>query len=448
MANVIVVGSQFGDEGKAKITDLLAKNADVVVRYQGGCNAGHTVTLGDKTYKFHLIPSGILYPGTICVLSPGMVIDPKALITEIEHILSQGLDDSGLRVSAHAHVTMPYHLMLDEAEEESRGEAKIGTTKRGIGPTYADKCARSGIRLEDLLDAKVLQAKLDWLLPRKNIILERLYNLPPLNAQAILEEYAAYGRALSKYVVDTAAIIFKAVQEKKNILFEGAQGTLLDLDHGTYPYVTSSSPSAGGACVGAGVGPTMIDRVIGVAKAYSTRVGEGPFPTEQTGEIGEQLRQTGTAWAEVGTTTGRPRRCGWFDCVLGRYAVRVNGLDCLAITKLDVLDQFDQIKVCVAYKDPVTGQIYNELPSIGSAFQHLEPIYEDLPGWRQSTRKCRQAKELPNLANSYLEFLSRELDVPIAVVSVGPERGDTIVIEDPIHGPKRVLVTGPAKVSQ
>ncbi len=440
MANVIVVGAQFGDEGKAKVTDLLAKNADVVVRYQGGCNAGHTVVVGNKTHKFHLIPSGILYPGTICVLSPGMVIDPKALINEIKNLRSQGLDDSGLRVSAYAHVTMPYHLMLDEAEEASRGEAKIGTTKRGIGPTYADKCARSGIRLEDLLDEKVLKAKLDWLVPRKNVILERLYNLPPVNAQAILEEYAAYGRELAKYVVDTAAIIFQAVQEKKNILFEGAQGTLLDLDHGSYPYVTSSSPSAGGACVGAGVGPTIIDRVIGVAKAYSTRVGEGPFPTEQLGEVGESLRQTGTAWAEVGTTTGRPRRCGWFDCVLGRYAVRVNGLDCLAITKLDVLDQFDQIKVCVAYRDPSNGKTYKELPSIGSAFQHLEPVYENLPGWGQSTRKCRQAKELPAKAKSYLEFLSQQLDVPIALVSVGPERDDTIIIEDPIHGPKRVLV--------
>ena len=317
MANVIVVGAQFGDEGKAKITDLLAKNADVVVRYQGGCNAGHTVVVGNNTYKFHLIPSGILYPGTICVLGPGMVIDPKALLTELEQLKQRGLDDSGLKVSAYAHVTMPYHLMLDEAEEASRGEAKIGTTKRGIGPTYADKCARSGIRIEDLLDEKVLKTRLDWVVPRKNVILERLYDLPPLSADAILKEYSYYGKQLAKYVVDTAAVIFQAVQEKKNILFEGAQGTLLDLDHGSYPYVTSSSPSAGGACVGAGVGPTCIDRVIGVAKAYQTRVGEGPFPTEQTGEVGEKLRQTGTAWAEVGTTTGRPRRCGWFDCVLG-----------------------------------------------------------------------------------------------------------------------------------
>jgi adenylosuccinate synthase len=441
VANVIVVGAQFGDEGKAKITDLLAKNADIVVRYQGGSNAGHTVVVGNNTYKLRLIPSGILYPNTLCVLGPGMVINPKALLTELEQLKQRGLDDSGLKISAYAHVTMPYHLMLDEAEEASRGEAKIGTTKNGIGPTYADKCARSGIRIEDLLDEKVLKAKLDWLVPRKNVILERLYGLPPLSPETILKEYSQYGKQIAKYVIDTAATIFQAVQDKKNILFEGAQGTLLDLDHGSYPYVTSSSASAGGACTGAGVGPTNIDRVIGVAKAYTTRVGEGPFPTEQTGEVGEKLRQTGTAWAEVGTVTGRPRRCGWFDCVLGRYSVRINGLDCLAITKLDVLDQFDQIKVCVSYRNTATKQVYKELPSIGSTFHDFEPLYETLPGWQTSTRHCRLAKDLPAKAKDYLDFLSKQLDIPIAVVSIGPEREDTIVIEDPIHGPKRMLVS-------
>jgi adenylosuccinate synthase len=439
VANVVVVGAQFGDEGKAKVTDLLSRNADCVVRYQGGSNAGHTVVVNGDTYKFHLIPSGILYSGTICILGPGMVIDPKAFIEEIDALILRGMDDSGLKVSATAHVTMPYHLAIDSAEEDSRGSMKIGTTRRGIGPTYADKCDRTGIRVEDLLEPEVFRAKLEWLVPKKNIILERLYGLPPLDADAIFKEYVDYGKRMAKYVCDTSAIIFQSVQERKNILFEGAQGTLLDLDHGSYPYVTSSSPSAGGACVGAGVGPTIIDRVIGVSKAYLTRVGEGPFPTEQFGEIGEQLRQVGTSWAEVGVTTGRPRRCGWFDVVLGRYAARINGLDCLAVTKLDVLDDFDEIKVCVAYKDRNTKQIYEDLPSIAGSFQRMEPIYESFPGWKQSTKSCRSYAELPSEARSYLNFIAEKLDVPVAIVSVGPKRDQTIVIEDPIHGPKRVL---------
>jgi adenylosuccinate synthase len=438
LANVIVVGAQFGDEGKAKVTDLLAKNADVVVRYQGGCNAGHTVVVDGDTYKFHLIPSGILYK-KLCVLGPGMVIDPKALLTELDALLKRGLDASNLRISNTAHVTMPYHLALDAAEEDSRGDQKIGTTKRGIGPTYADKCARSGIRMEDLMDRDLLKTKLEWLVPRKNVILERLYNIKPFEVEQILAEYVDYGEKLRKYVCDTSELIFQSIGNRKNILFEGAQGTLLDLDHGSYPYVTSSSPSAGGACIGAGVGPTSIDRVIGVSKAYMTRVGEGPFPTEQSGEIGEQLRQPGTAWAEVGVTTGRDRRCGWFDTVLGRYSVRINGLDCLAVTKLDVLDDFDEILVCTSYKDRETGKTYKELPSIGSSFQRMEPIYESFPGWKESTSNCRSYKDLPSGARRYLDFLQEQLDVGIAIVSVGPKRDQTIVIEDPIHGPKRVL---------
>ena len=439
MANVIVVGTQFGDEGKAKVTDLLSKNADVVVRYQGGSNAGHTVVVDGETYKFHLIPSGILYKGTLCILGPGMAIDPKAFIDELDALLKRGLDDSGLKISATAHVTMPYHLAIDAAEEDSRGNKKIGTTKRGIGPTYADKCDRTGIRVEDLLDPDVLRDKLEWLVPKKNVILERLYNLPPQDAKQIFEQYIDYGQKMAKYVCDTAALIFKSVQDRKNILFEGAQGTLLDLDHGSYPYVTSSSPSAGGACVGAGVGPTIIDRVIGVSKAYQTRVGEGPFPTEQFGEIQDKLRQTGTAWAEVGVTTGRPRRCGWLDAVLGRYAVRINGLDCLAITKLDVLAEFDEIKVCVAYRDRKTSEVYKDLPSIAGSFQRMEPIYETFPGWQTTTTDCRSYAELPAVAQRYLDFIAGELDVPVAIVSVGTKRDQTIVIEDPIHGPKRVL---------
>ena len=436
MANVIVVGAQFGDEGKAKVTDLLARNADVVVRYQGGANAGHTVVANGETYKFHLIPSGILYANKTCILGPGMVIDPKAFIEELKALMDRGLDDSRLKVSATAHVTMPYHLLLDAAEEESRGSHKIGTTKRGIGPTYADKCARTGIRIEDLLDREVLKAKLDWMVPRKNVLLERLYNVAPLDADQILEEYLEYGRQIKKYVCDTSALIFQTVGERKNILFEGAQGTLLDLDHGSYPYVTSSSPSAGGACVGAGVGPTMVDRVIGVSKAYMTRVGEGPFPTELSDAQGERLRETG---AEVGVTTGRPRRCGWFDAVLGRYSVRINGLDCLAITKLDVLDDFEEIEVCTAYRDRETGETYTDLPSIGSMFQRMEPVYKTMRGWKKPTTECRSFNDLPQEARTYLEFLEQQLDVPVAIVSVGPKRDQTVVIEDPIHGPKRVL---------
>lgn len=442
MANVIVVGAQFGDEGKAKVTDLLSRNADIVVRYQGGTNAGHTVVVDGETYKFHLIPSGILYEGTECILGPGMVIDPKSFISELEALKQRGLDDSLLKVSATAHVTMLYHLALDAAEEEKRGERKIGTTKRGIGPTYADKCDRTGFRVEDLLDPDEFRTKLEWLVPKKNIILERLYDLPPHSVEQIFEEYSAYGRAMAKYVCDTSAIIFQAVRDRKNILFEGAQGTLLDLDHGSYPYVTSSSPSAGGACTGAGIGPTIIDRVIGVSKAYQTRVGEGPFPTEQFGELGEKLRQTGTPWAEVGVTTGRPRRCGWFDAVLGRYSVRVNGLDCLAITKLDVLDEFDEIQICVAYKDRKTGDMYEDLPSMAGAFWRMEPVYETFPGWHESTTECRSYSELPAAAQRYLNFISEQLDVHVAIVSVGPKRDQTIVIEDPIHGPKRVLSHG------
>jgi adenylosuccinate synthase len=440
LANVVVVGAQFGDEGKAKVTDLLSRDADVVVRYQGGANAGHTVVVGDNTYKFHLIPSGILYKNKLCVLGPGMVIDPKAFHSELGALMERGLDDSGLKVSATAHVTMPYHLMIDAAEEESRGDQKIGTTKRGIGPTYADKCSRTGIRVEDLLDRDGLKQKLDYLVPRKNVILEKLYNLPALDPKQVHAEYFEYGQRMSKYVCDTSAIIFNSVRERKNILFEGAQGTLLDLDHGSYPYVTSSSPTAGGACIGAGIGPTIIDRVIGVSKAYMTRVGEGPFPTEQEGEIGDMLRQVGKAWAEVGVTTGRPRRCGWFDAVLGRYAVRINGLDCLAITKLDVLDEFDEVKVCVGYKDKKSGEQFNELPSIaGSIFSRMEPVYETFAGWHKSTTECRSFKDLPVAAQRYLNFIEEQVGVPVAIVSVGQKRDNTIIIEDPIHGPKRVL---------
>ena len=435
MANVIVIGAQWGDEGKGKITDLLSRSADVVVRSQGGVNAGHTVVVQGQTFKLHLIPSGILYPNTECIIGSGTVIDPQVLIEEIEQLNALGIEADNLYISQTAHITMPYHREIDMAAEKSRGEYKIGTTGRGIGPTYADKSERTGIRVLDLMNPEHLQKQLKWTIDYKNVILEKLYNLTPLNSETVIEEYLKYAERLRPYVIDSSLKIYEAVQQKKNILFEGAQGTLLDLDHGTYPYVTSSNPIAGGACVGAGIGPTAIDRVIGVAKAYTTRVGEGPFPTELNGEIGHFLGDKGS---EFGTTTGRRRRCGWFDAVIGRYAVRINGLDCLAITKLDVLDELEEIKVCVAYK--IDGQICDHFPTNASQFANCQPVYQTLPGWQESTTNCRCLTDLPKQALDYLKFLAELMEVPIAIVSVGPSRDQTIIVEDPIHGPKRALL--------
>ncbi|MDX2271228.1 MAG: adenylosuccinate synthase [Cyanobacteriota bacterium] len=435
MANVVVIGAQWGDEGKGKITDLLSEKAHIVVRYQGGVNAGHTVVVGSQTFKLHLIPSGILYANTQCLIASGTVIDPEVLLGEIDQLHALGVSTHNLFIAETAHITMPYHRVIDLAEEKRKGIYKIGTTGRGIGPTYADKAERIGIRLVDLMHPDDLREKLSWAVPYKNVLLERLYNLPPLNTDEIVQQYLGYAERLRPYVADVALKLTNAIQERKNILFEGAQGTLLDLDYGTYPYVTSSHPIAGGACIGAGVGPTSIDRVIGVAKAYTTRVGEGPFPTELLDETGRYLSQTG---AEFGTTTGRQRRCGWFDGVIGRYAVRVNGLDCLAITKLDVLDELAEIKVCVAYQ--CQGQELHHFPSDARRFAQCQPIYKTLPGWQQSTQHCRSIQELPAAAQHYLKFLAQLMEVPIAIVSLGASRDQTIVVEDPIHGPKRALL--------
>jgi adenylosuccinate synthase len=435
LANVIIIGAQWGDEGKGKITDLLSKSADVVVRSQGGVNAGHTVVVNDQTFKLHLIPSGILYPDTECIIGSGTVIDPEELLQEIDQLKNLNVSIDNLFISQTAHVTMPYHRLLDKAAEEKRGKYKIGTTGRGIGPTYSDKAERVGLRMLDLIECDRHPDKIEWTVNYKNAVLEKLYGLPPLNAKEVLEEYRGYADLLRPYVIDSSLRIDQAVRKKKNILFEGAQGTLLDLDHGTYPYVTSSNPIAGGACVGAGVGPTIIDRIIGVAKAYTTRVGEGPFPTELTDEIGVHLGDKG---AEFGTTTGRRRRCGWFDGVIGRYAARINGLDCLAITKLDVLDDLDEIKVCVAYD--IEGEITKEFPTHASKFANCQPVYETLPGWQESTSNCRTLEELPKEALDYLKFLAEFMELPIAIVSLGAGRDQTIIVEDPIHGPKRALL--------
>ena len=411
MANVIVIGAQWGDEGKGKITDLLSRSADVVVRSQGGVNAGHTLVVQGQTFKLHLIPSGILYPETQCIIGSGTVVDPQIVLQEIEQLHAVNVTTDNLFISQSAHVTMPYHRLIDKAAEERRGKYKIGTTGRGIGPTYADKSERTGIRVVDLMNETDLREKLTWTIQYKNVILEKLYNLPPLDAEAVIAEYRDYAKQLRPHIVDSALKIYEAIERKQNVLFEGAQGTLLDLDHGTYPYVTSSSPIAGGACVGSGIGPTHIDRVIGIAKAYTTRVGEGPFPTEIDNEIGKILCDRG---AEFGTTTGRRRRCGWFDAVIGRYAVRVNGMDCLAITKLDVLDTLDEIKVCVAYN--LEGETCHHFPSNANQFASCKPIYKTLPGWQRSTADCRTLKDLPKEALDYLKFLAELMEVPIAIV--------------------------------
>ncbi len=436
LANVVVIGAQWGDEGKGKITDLLSRSADVVVRYQGGVNAGHTIVVDDRVLKLHLIPSGILYPETTCLIGSGTVVDPKVMLGEMDTLREFGIDVSGLKVASTAHVTMPYHRLLDQAMEHRRGDRRIGTTGRGIGPTYADKAERNGIRVIDLLDAGRLRERLIGPLTEKNELLEKVYGVEPLDPDAVIEEYARYGERLSPHVVDCTRVIHEAARARKNILFEGAQGTLLDLDHGTYPYVTSSNPVSGGACVGAGVGPTLIDRVIGVAKAYTTRVGEGPFPTELQGSLNDHLCDRG---GEFGTTTGRRRRCGWFDGVIGRYAVEVNGLDCLAITKLDVLDELDEIQVCVAYE--LDGRRIDHFPSSSEDFAHCRPLFQTLPGWQCSTADCRRLEDLPPAAMAYLRFLAELMEVPIAIVSLGAQRDQTIVVEDPIHGPKRALLS-------
>ena len=436
LANVVVIGAQWGDEGKGKITDLLSRSADVVVRYQGGVNAGHTIVVDDQVLKLHLIPSGILYPDTVCLIGSGTVVDPKVMLGELDMLISNGIDISGLKLSSTAHVTMPYHRLLDEAMEKQRGDRKIGTTGRGIGPTYADKSQRSGIRVIDLLDEARLRDRLDGPLKEKNQLLQTIYGVDPLDAEDVISEYLAYGQRLAPHVVDCTREIHQAARDRQNILFEGAQGTLLDLDHGTYPYVTSSNPISGGACIGAGVGPTLIDRVIGVAKAYTTRVGEGPFPTELEGSLNDHLCDRG---GEFGTTTGRRRRCGWFDGVIGRYAVGVNGLDCLAITKLDVLDELDELQVCVAYD--LDGERIEHFPSCAEQFARCKPIFVTLPGWQCSTAECRTLEDLPEKAMAYLRFLADLMEVPIAIVSLGAGRDQTIVVEDPIHGPKRALLS-------
>ena len=422
MAAVVLVGAQWGDEGKGKITDFLAEKADMVVRYQGGSNAGHTVVVGEAEFKLHLVPSGILYAEKTCVVGNGVVIDPKVLLEELRGLRERGVQMGKLLISSNAQVIMPYHRLLDALEEQARGAQKIGTTGRGIGPAYMDKAARTGIRMVDLLDEEVFAAKLQRNLSEKNRLLTKIYGAEPLDFAATYSEYLAYAAQLRPFVTDTSLAIHKGIQLGRKILFEGAQGTLLDLDHGTYPYVTSSHPIAGGACIGAGVGPTAIDRVIGVVKAYTTRVGEGPFPTELLDETGARIQQNGR---EFGTTTGRARRCGWFDAVIARYSVRVSGISDFAVTKLDVLTGLDKIKICVAYD--VNGERVTDFPQSQKLFAAAKPIYEELPGWQEDISKVTRFAGLPAAAQNFVRRIEALTGVPATLVAVGPGRNQTIV---------------------
>lgn len=425
MENTVVIGAQWGDEGKAKITDLLAQNADIIIRYQGGCNAGHTVVADGKTFKFHLIPSGILYKNKLCFIGAGTVIYPEVLKQEIEDLKKDNIDISGLKISPLASVTMPYHIDIDGySEDTAKGDAKIGTTKKGIGPTYTDKISRHGIKVQDLFDTEGLSKKLDNILPLKNKELTQVYGLKSYSKEAILSLCKEYAEIIRPYLCnDWQKIFHDVIKNKKSILFEGAQGVMLDIDWGTYPYVTSSNPVAGGACTGSGFGPNVMKEIIGVSKAYITRVGEGPFATELNDEIGEKIRNIGH---EFGTTTGRPRRTGWFDAVVAKYAVLVSGLTSMALTKLDVFDSFDKIKVCTAYIDKRDGKIYDYYPTNVNMHEFLEPVYETMDGWNEDISSIRNYENLPENAKKYINRLEELIGTRISIVSVGPGRDQTI----------------------
>jgi adenylosuccinate synthase len=425
MPAIVLLGAQWGDEGKGKATDLLGDRVDYVVRYQGGNNAGHTVVIGDQKYALHLLPSGILSPNVIPVIGNGVVIDPAVLLTEIKGLNERGIDTSKLKISTNAHLITPYHRTIDKVSERFLGKSKIGTTGRGIGPAYADKINRIGIRVQDLFDPSILRQKIEAALHDKNQILIKVFNRKGITVDEVLDEYLGYAQILKPYVVDTALLLDQALKSGKNVLLEGSQGTLLDVDHGTYPFVTSSNPTAGGASTGSGIGPTKITRVIGILKAYTTRVGSGPFPTELFDADGEALRKIG---GEVGVTTGRNRRCGWFDAPIARYAVRVNGLTDFFLTKLDVLTGWEKIPVCVAYE--VDGVRVEELPASQTDFHHAKPIYEYLPGWKENISKAKSVEDLPNNAKEYVKFLEKVSGAPISAIGVGPGRDETIVVRD------------------
>ncbi len=425
MPAIILVGSQWGDEGKGKATDLLGSRVDYVVRYQGGNNAGHTVVIGDQKFALHLLPSGILTPDVVPVIGNGVVIDPGVLLGEMTALNERGIDTSKLVISANAHLITSYHVTLDKVTERFLGNAKIGTTGRGIGPTYSDKIARVGIRVQDLFDPSILRQKVEGALANKNQTLVKVFNRRALDPAVITDELLAFAEILRPYVADTSLLLNRALDDGKVVLLEGGQGTLLDVDHGTYPFVTSSNATAGGACTGSGIGPTRITGVIGILKAYVTRVGSGPFPTELLDEDGERLRTIG---GERGVTTGRPRRCGWFDAPIARFATRINGLTDTFLTKLDVLTGFDQIPVCVAYD--VDGTRYEELPMTQTGFHHAKPIYENMPGWTEDISGAREVSDLPINARNYVKFLEDISGTRISAIGVGQDRDATIAIND------------------
>lgn len=426
LSSVVVVGTQWGDEGKGKITDFLSENAEVIARYQGGNNAGHTIRFDGVTYKLHLIPSGIFYKDKTCVIGNGMVVDPKALVKELAYLHERNVSTDNLRISNRAHVILPYHLKLDEVEEESKGANKIGTTKKGIGPAYMDKAARIGIRIADLLDREAFEEKLIRNLVEKNRLFERIYETTGFKLEDILDEYYEYGQQIKHYVVDTSVVLNDALDEGRRVLFEGAQGVMLDIDQGTYPFVTSSNPVAGGVTIGSGVGPTKIKHVVGVSKAYTTRVGDGPFPTELDNEIGHQIREVGR---EYGTTTGRPRRVGWFDSVVVRHARRVSGITDLSLNSIDVLTGIEELKICVAYR--YKGEIIEEFPASLKVLSECEPVYEAFPGWTEDITSCKSLDELPENARHYLERISQLTGIPLSIFSVGPDRAQTNVVRSP-----------------
>ena len=425
MPAIVLLGAQWGDEGKGKATDILGDRVDYVVRYQGGNNAGHTVVIGDQKYALHLLPSGILSPNVVPVIGNGVVIDPAVLLEEIKGLNERGIDTSKLVISSNAHLITPYHRTIDKVSERFLGKAKIGTTGRGIGPAYADKISRIGIRVQDLFDESILQKKLEGALKDKNQVLTKVFNRKDMQVSEILEEYLGFAEILRPYIADTALLLNQALEKGKTVLLEGSQGTLLDVDHGTYPFVTSSNPTAGGACTGSGIGPTKIERVIGIVKAYSTRVGSGPFPTELENEDGEKLRTIGH---EYGTTTGRNRRCGWYDAPIARFAVRINGLTDFFLTKLDVLTGWEKIPVCVAYE--IDGKRVEEIPSSQTDFHHAVPIYEYLPGWSEDISKARSLSDLPKNARDYVAYLEEISGAPMSAIGVGPGRDETIVTRD------------------